>query len=168
MIIFKKQKGFTLVELLVVLAIVGILLALAVGGIRIVQEVNRDTQRKALVRDVQLALESYQEKHNGYPTTQGISLTRDSTKGVVVICACCSGGTCSCNSTCSGGEKVESKAAFDTSPAGTASTSCGSFPTTGPETTSGRFYYCYQGTAKAYILNILLERSSDVYKAGNE
>ena len=61
----KNKEGFSLVELLVVLAIVGILMALAVGGIRIVQEVNRDTQRKSLVRDIQLAIESYQEKNNG-------------------------------------------------------------------------------------------------------
>jgi len=164
MAIFKKQKGFTLVELLVVLAIIGILLSLAVGGIRIVQEVNRDTQRKALVRDIQLSLESYNEKHNQYPTT-GIRLTKDSTKGVIVICACGTGAGTSCDTACSGGEKVESKVVFDPTPTAVAS-ACDA-PTAGPEIQSGRFYFCYRGTAKAYDLNVVLERSSDLYKAGN-
>lgn len=148
----KKQKGFSLVELLVVLAIVGILMGLAVAGIRIVQQVNRDTQRRALVKDIQLALESYQERFNRYPTgTGGINVTAGTDH---VTIKTMSGSTAF--------ETIESKINFDISQMSTKPT------TGGEEPESGNFSYYYEGGAKGYELYILLERTPDGYDAGNE
>lgn len=52
----ENKKAFTLVELLVAMAIIAILLGLAVFGITIVQQNARDTQRRSKVNDVEIAL----------------------------------------------------------------------------------------------------------------
>ena len=147
----KNPKGFTLVELLVVLAIVGILMGLAIGGIRIVQEVNRDTQRKALVRDIQLALESYQEKNNAYPDTGDLNLTEEDDR--VQIDA--------------DGEVVDSSVNFDVEPLFTGGTDCTLPKMNGSESESGYFSYCYRGESRGYELIVKLERSSEAYSGGN-
>lgn len=165
MAIFKKQKGFTLVELLVVLAIVGILLALAVGGIRIVQEVNRDTQRKAFARDIQLALESYQEKNNKYPLGGVTGLGQAAILSLSNTSSLCPKGI---YITVGGTETICSKINF-TPASAISGGSCiiGTTGVSGSEMGSGNFSYCYNGTAKAYTLIIKLERG-DPYNAGNE
>lgn len=152
----KKEKGFTLVELLVVLAIIGVLIALAVGGIRIVQEVNRDTQRKALVRDVQLALESYNEKENTYPGAITLDNTDSDCDGGVMITA--------------GTEEVCSSVNFNPGDFQDGSCDTATYYPTGSgikEESSGHITGCYEGETKAYQLYILLERSEDDYNAGN-
>ncbi len=158
--LFKRvsKKGFTLVELLVVLAIVGILMGLAIGGIQIVQQVNRDTQRKALVRDIQLALESYQERNNKYPTGSGndngvvLSNTDTSCDGVLI--------------TAGGSEEVCSKVNFAPD---FQLDNCGGYPKDNlPEEDSGAITGCYEGNTRAYKLYIMLERTDEDYNAGNE
>jgi len=150
----RNKKGFSLVELLVVLAIVGILMALAVGGIRIVQEVNRDTQRKSLVRDIQLAIESYQEKENGYP--ESVTLDDDDPSGE------CEGTLIN-----AGGEEVCSKVSFDTSSWN--SDSCDGYKggQRGEEDEAGEITGCYEDQTKAYYMYVELERTDQRYNAGN-
>jgi type II secretory pathway pseudopilin PulG len=161
----KKEEGFTLIEMMIVVIIIIAIIVLGIGGWRIVQEANRDMQRRALTRDIILALLSFEDKHNGYPT-EGISLTQNVDKGIVEICACISAANC--NSTCSGGEKVDSKANFLPNPDGARSFDCSGYPATGPELEAEEFEYCYEGAGKAYELNVLLERTDEVYQAGNE
>lgn len=50
------KKAFTLVELLVAMAIIAILLGLSVVGITIVQQNARDTQRRSTVNSIEIAL----------------------------------------------------------------------------------------------------------------
>jgi prepilin-type N-terminal cleavage/methylation domain-containing protein len=64
----KKERGFTLVELLVVVTIIGILIAIAVPNYAKVKNKARDAQVKAAIATISEALETYQLSHNGlYP-----------------------------------------------------------------------------------------------------
>lgn len=67
----KQQSGFTLIEMVIVIAVVGILMGLAFNGIRGVQSAARDTRRAADLRATQSYLELYFSKYNKYPTGMG-------------------------------------------------------------------------------------------------
>ena len=68
---FMKQKGFTLVELLVAIGIIGILSSIAVVSVSNVRAKARDAKRVADVKQVQTALESYMNDKGEYPAFQG-------------------------------------------------------------------------------------------------
>lgn len=61
------KKGFTLVELLVVVTIIGILMAIALVNYRIFLQKGEDAQRKADLRFLQAALEQYNADQHYYP-----------------------------------------------------------------------------------------------------
>jgi len=63
-----KSKGFTLVELLVVMAILGILVTLIGGGFRTAQMRGRDAQRKSDLKEIANSLELFYADHNRYPS----------------------------------------------------------------------------------------------------
>lgn len=66
----KKNKGFTLVELLVVIAIIAILVVLILVALGVARQKARDSQRKTDLRSIQTALELYASDNGGlYPTT---------------------------------------------------------------------------------------------------
>jgi general secretion pathway protein G len=62
-----RQKGFTLVELLVAIGIIGILSSIAVVSVSNVRAKARDAKRLADVKQIQTALESYFNDQNLYP-----------------------------------------------------------------------------------------------------
>src|SRR4030065_2628921 len=67
-----SQKGFTLIEILVAIAIIAILLALSAFGFQGAMENTRDTRRKSDLKQYQTALEQYANKNNGfYPGRTG-------------------------------------------------------------------------------------------------
>jgi general secretion pathway protein G len=66
--IIKKEGGFTLLELLIVIVIIGILALLIIPNITSAPKKARDTQRKTDMRAVQKALEEYFVSANAYPT----------------------------------------------------------------------------------------------------
>jgi type II secretion system protein G len=67
---YSPSAGFTLLEILVVMAIIGILSALAVGGFTGSQEKSRDSRRKSDLSQIRNALETYHTDKGQYPLSQ--------------------------------------------------------------------------------------------------
>lgn len=67
-----NKKGFTLIEILIVVAIIGILASVVVVGLGPAQKKGRDSRRVSDLRSVQNALELYYGKNGNYPIT-GVS-----------------------------------------------------------------------------------------------
>ena len=64
-----NQKGFTLLELLVVIGIIGLLASILVLNLTSARRRARDTKRVADVRNLQTATEDYFGKNGKYPAT---------------------------------------------------------------------------------------------------
>lgn len=67
--IFKRNKGFTLVELLIVVSIIGILSTLLTANFIGVRQRSKDAHRKSDLRQIQSALELYRSDQGSYPAT---------------------------------------------------------------------------------------------------
>ena len=82
-----KQRAFTLIEILVVIAIIGILSAIVYASFSQARAQSRDKQRVVDLGQIQLALKLYQTQNGHYP------LENDGFSGGTVgkICKSCSG-----------------------------------------------------------------------------
>lgn len=69
----KKQSGFTIVELLIVIVIIGILAGLVVTQILGATAKARDTERKTDLDQIANQLEAYYAKNGFYPTLANIN-----------------------------------------------------------------------------------------------
>ncbi len=65
----KFQLGFTLVELLIVISIIGILSTLLTANFIQVRQRSKDAHRKSDLRQIQSALELYRADQGSYPNT---------------------------------------------------------------------------------------------------
>ena len=63
----KKSHGFTLVELLIVLAIIAILISIGLASIRRAQASAHDGQRRSDIQTIRGALEQFYADRNVYP-----------------------------------------------------------------------------------------------------
>lgn len=65
----KARQGFTIIELLIVIAIIAILAGLVLNNFRGAQAKARDTQRVTDVNNIHSKLEEYYNDNNAYPST---------------------------------------------------------------------------------------------------
>jgi prepilin-type N-terminal cleavage/methylation domain-containing protein len=63
----KETKGFTLIEILIVVAIIAILASIVVVGLGPTQELGRDARRVSDLHEVQNGLELYYSNYGAYP-----------------------------------------------------------------------------------------------------
>ncbi len=63
-----STRGFTLIELLVVIAIIGILSSVVLASLNSARMKGRDARRISDIKQLQLALELYQDANQTYPT----------------------------------------------------------------------------------------------------
>ncbi len=68
MVSLKKQKGFTLVELLIVIIIIGILATLVIVTFSGVQAKARDSKRQTDIGALDSHVEAFYAEHGWYPT----------------------------------------------------------------------------------------------------
>lgn len=76
-------RGFTLVELLVVLSIISILSAIGLASFRVILQNSRDAKRQSDLKVLQSALEQYRGDQNFYPSVMSLSssITLNSSTG---------------------------------------------------------------------------------------
>jgi prepilin-type N-terminal cleavage/methylation domain-containing protein len=68
-----KQKGFTIVELLIVIVVIAILAAIVVVAYSGMQTRAKNTSVQSEIKQVQRLIESYNALNGSYPTTGGLS-----------------------------------------------------------------------------------------------
>jgi prepilin-type N-terminal cleavage/methylation domain-containing protein len=72
------KKAFSLIELLVSMAIIAVLIGLVGFGVATAQRNARDNQRQQKVADIRVGLTDYLTKHNEYPhVSDDINITSD-------------------------------------------------------------------------------------------
>lgn len=69
----KKDQGFTIVELLIVIVVIGILATLVIVTFTGIQQKGRDTERKTDINALQGHVESYYAQTGSYPTLANIT-----------------------------------------------------------------------------------------------
>lgn len=65
----KSTKSFTLIELMIVIALMGALTGLIIGNFTASLKRGRDAKRKGDLQSIRNAIESYYEDKKSYPTT---------------------------------------------------------------------------------------------------
>lgn len=68
-----NNRGFTVIELLIVIVVIGILATLVVTTYSGIQEKNRDTQRKTDINNLRAKIETYQAQSGNYPTLANLN-----------------------------------------------------------------------------------------------
>jgi type II secretion system protein G len=71
----RSQKGFTIVELLIVIVVIGILAALVITTYNGIQQKGRNTERTTDLKAVQGQLEAYYAQNGRYPASTDLGST---------------------------------------------------------------------------------------------
>lgn len=69
----KKTRGFTIVELIVVVSIIVIITGIVLASLTTARAKSRDTKRISDIANIQLALALYLNKYGTYPAVTGVS-----------------------------------------------------------------------------------------------
>ena len=70
-----KQKGFTIVELLIVIVVIAILAAISIVAFTGIQQRGRDSERASDVSNLAKALNAYTSDGNAWPATAAAAVT---------------------------------------------------------------------------------------------
>jgi type II secretion system protein G len=73
MTLHRKQQGFTIVELLIVIVVIGILAALVVTTFTGIQAKARDTERQTDIKAIHGQLEAYYAQNGAYPALADVN-----------------------------------------------------------------------------------------------
>lgn len=125
-----KQSGFTIVELLIVIVIIGILAGLVITTFVGIQARGRDSERQTDIKAIQGQLEAYYANNGGYPAIADLNsgTWRSANKFTLDIKALADPKTATTQSVV--GTATTDRYLYTTSVNGTASTTCVS-PTDG-------------------------------------
>ncbi len=77
----KRMRGFTLLELLVVLAIIGVLLALLIPAVQAARERARRVSCRNQLHQLGLAMQTYHDAHGALPINYGVGPYNESNRG---------------------------------------------------------------------------------------
>jgi general secretion pathway protein G len=69
----KNNRGFTIVELLIVIVVIGILAALVITTFNGIQQKGRDTERQTDIKALHGQLEAYYAQNGNYPTLTNLN-----------------------------------------------------------------------------------------------
>lgn len=62
-----RKRGFTLIEIVVVMAIIAVLAALVVGAIGVARKTAKETTHRANARNIRAGVEAYYSREKHYP-----------------------------------------------------------------------------------------------------
>lgn len=103
------KKAFTLLELVVAMAIIATLLGLSLFGIQAVQRSQRDTERRAALQSINLELTNHYSENATYPTDTAFTVSANAVtfgskniplKGAATACTTGSVSTNACTVYC--------------------------------------------------------------------
>lgn len=81
----KLKKGFTLVELMVVITVIAILMTIAIVSFTRIQKQARDTKRKADIRTIETALQARFTEFQAYPVVEAPAQPASTVLGTDVL-----------------------------------------------------------------------------------